>query len=301
MSIQNCSDNIRKASEFVKEADYIIIGAGSGLSASGGLNYGDSKLFKKWFPELFSMGLETIGDACSTYWNVNDSNRRAFWAYWANHIKKIRYDAPAGRAYLDLFDILKDRNYFIITTNVDSQFNKAGFNKDKMFTPQGNYGFFQCGKPCCDEVFNNEVMVNKMISNMDYDSFLVRNEDIPRCPKCGSYLAKNLRVDETFVEIPHMKKQKYYIDFINNSIDGKLVLLEIGVGFNTPSIIRWPFERIVSTHPNAKIIRMNMSNPEVPKEISDKSLSFNDDITEVISHLKKYFIREKLKNHNYKI
>jgi len=287
MSIQNYLNNIREASEFIKKSDFVIIGAGAGLSASGGLNYCDEKLFEKWFPKLYSLGIKNIGEACSIYWDVNDSNRRDFWAYWVTHIQKIRYDAPVGRAYLDLFDTVKDKNYFVKTTNVDSQFVKAGFNKDKIFAPQGNYGFFQCDKPCCDEIFDNEVMINKMISNMDNDKFLVRNEDIPRCSKCGSYLSKNLRVDETFVETPHMKNQKEYIDFINNSTKGNLVLLELGVGFNTPSIIRWPFERIVKEHPNANLIRINRGYSEIPIEISDKSLSFDDDITEVIKHLKK--------------
>ncbi len=282
MSIQNYSDNIKKAAKVIKKADYIIIGAGAGLSASGGLNYGDSNLFEKWFPKLFNDGIGTIGDACSIYWDVSNSNRRAYWAYWANHIKKIRYDAPAGCAYLDLLHIVKDKKYFVITTNVDNQFIKAGFNKDKIFSPQGNYGLFQCDKPCCDEVFDNEIMIDKMISNMDKDRYLVREEDIPRCPKCSSYLSKNLRVDDTFVESPHMKKRKDYVDFINNSTGGKLILLELGVGFNTPSIIRWPFEKIVNEHPDANLIRINMSYDEVPNEISGKSLRFSDDITGVI-------------------
>lgn len=288
MNTQNYLDNIKAASELIKEAEYIIIGAGAGLSASAGLNYGDSKLFKKWFPELEKSGLKTIGDAISTYWQANDNNRTAFWAYWANHIKMIRYDSPAGKVYLDLLDMMKYKNYFIITTNVDSQFNKAGFDEQRMFTPQGNYGLFQCDKPCCQELFDNEEMVKKMVDNMDEEKFLVREEDIPRCPHCGAYLAKNLRVDNTFVEAPHMEKHKNYVDFINQSVQGKLLLLELGIGFNTPSIIRWPFEGIAKEHPSAKLIRINMNYPEVPKEIENKSLSFSQDITETIEAIKKY-------------
>ena len=288
MSIQNYLDNIAKTSKLIKTADYIIIGAGAGLSASCGLNYGDSKIFKQWFPKLFSEGVETVGDALSIYWNVDDANRREFWAYWANHIQKIRYDSPAGKVYLELLDIVKGKNYFVITTNVDSQFNKAGFDEAKLFTPQGNYGLFQCEKPCSDEVYDNTAMINNMITNMDYDKFLVREEDIPRCPKCGSYLSKNLRVDDTFVDVPHMKKQKEYIDFINSSVKGKLLLLELGVGFNTPSIIRWPFEKMVNVHPNANLIRMNISYPEVPEEITEKSISFSNDITEVVCDIRRH-------------
>lgn len=284
--MQNYLDNIAKAAKLIKEADYILVGAGAGLSAAGGLNYGDSKLFKEWFPKLSELGIETIGEAISLYWNVDNSNRRSLWAYWSNHINKIRYEAPALKPYLDLYEIIKDKNYFIITTNVDEQFVKSGFDKEKVFAPQGNYALFQCDKPCSDELFNNKEFIDKMISNMNNDTFEIREEDIPLCPKCGSYLSKNLRVDNTFVEAPHMEKQKDYINYINNSIDGKLVLLELGVGFNTPAIIRWPFEKITIKHPNALLVRMNMQYPDVPKEISQNSLSLNKDILKSISDIK---------------
>lgn len=285
-SMQNYLDNITKAAELIKSADYILIGAGAGLSAAGGLNYGDSKLFNKWFPKLSELGIETIGEAISLYWQVDNSNRINFWGYWVNHINKIRYGAPALKPYLELFDIVKGKNHFIITTNVDGQFVKAGFNKEKIFAPQGDYGLFQCDIPCSDELYDNKIFIDKMISNMNNDEFVVQAADIPRCPKCGSYLSKNLRVDDTFVESPHLKKQKDYIDFINNSTDGKLVLLELGVGFNTPVIIRWPFEKITSNHPNASLIRMNMEYPESPEEIACKCLSFNSDITEVLTDIR---------------
>lgn len=287
MSTQSYSDNIIKAAELIQEADYILIGAGAGLSASAGLNYHDAKLFKEWFPGLSQLGVKTIGEAISLYWEVDDLNRRSFWAYWANHIQKIRYDAPALQPYLELFDIVKDKNYFIITTNVDGQFIKEGFRTDKIFTPQGDYGLFQCDKPCTDQVFDNRVMIEKMISNMHKDDFLILEADIPRCPICGSYLAKNLRVDDTFVETPHMKKQRDYLDFVNLSATGKLVLLELGVGFNTPGIIRWPFEQITANFPSASLIRINMDHAKTPEKITAKCLVFDCDILETITEIKK--------------
>lgn len=283
--MQSYSDNIIKAIDQIRDADYILIGAGAGLSASGGLNYSDTKLFKEWFPRLSQLGVRTIGEAISIFWNVNDSNRRAFWAYWANHIQKIRYDAPALQPYLDLLDIVKDKNYFIITTNVDGQFIKAGFSKDKIFAPQGDYGLFQCDKPCSDEVFYNHIMIDKMVSNMDNDDFRIREVDIPHCPICGSYLAKNLRIDDTFVEASHMKMQEDYLEFVNQSEDGKLVLLELGVGFNTPGIIRWPFEQVTSEHHSATLIRINMDHSKIPEKITSKCLAFNSDIAEVITEM----------------
>lgn len=290
MNTQNYLNNINKAAKLINEADYILLGAGAGLSAAGGLNYGDSKLFKKWFPKLSERGIETIGEAISTYWNVDDSNRRSFWAYWANHINNIRYESPTLKPYLDLYNVLRSKNHFIITTNVDGQFIKAGFDKENIFAPQGDYGLFQCDKPCSDELYNNKPFIYKMIANMDVDTFTIREEDVPYCPRCGSYMAKNLRVDETFVETSHMIKQKDYMDFVNGSTDGKLVLIELGVGFNTPGIIRWPFERIVASHANAVLIRMNMEYPEVPEKIEDNSLCFDKDIAKVISDLRDLLI-----------
>ncbi|WP_242972925.1 SIR2 family NAD-dependent protein deacylase [Anaeromicrobium sediminis] len=286
MSMPDYLENITKAVKFIKEADYILVGAGAGLSASGGLNYGDSKLFKEWFPKLSELGINTIAEAISLYWSADDLNRRNFWAYWSNHINKIRYEVPALKPYLYLFEVLKSKNHFIITTNVDGQFIKAGFNKEKIFAPQGDYGLFQCEKPCCYELFHNRIFIDKMISNMNNDEFAVQEDDIPHCPKCGSYMTKNLRVDNTFVEAPHMKNQNDYIDFVNNSMNGKLVLIELGVGFNTPVIIRWPFERITSRHPNAVLIRINMDYPEVPQEISSKSLCISNNILKVINDIK---------------
>lgn len=286
MNMQNYSDAITKAAKLINEADYILVGAGAGLSAAGGLNYSDSKLFRKWFSKLSELGIETIGEAISFYWKADASNRRSFWAYWANHINNIRYETPVLKPYLDLYEILKGKSYFIITTNVDGQFVKAGFDKEKIFAPQGDYGLFQCDKPCCDELYNNKAIIDKMIANMDKDKFQVQEENIPRCPKCGSYMVKNLRVDDTFVEAPHMIKQEDYMDFVNNSMNGNLLLLELGVGFNTPGIIRWPFERIVSEHPDAVLMRMNMEYPEVPDTIRLKSLCFDTDIVKVISDLR---------------
>lgn len=207
-------------------------------------------------------------------------------AYWASHIKNIRYNIPATKPYSDLFDSIKDKNYFIITTNVDGQFEKAGFSKDIIFAPQGDYGLFQCEKPCCDEVFDNKDMIDKMVSNIDYESFIIRSEDIPICHKCGGYMSRNLRVDNTFVETPHLLKQKDYVKFINNSSKEKLVLIELGVGFNTPSIIRWPFDGITAKYPNTSLIRVNMDYPEIPKEIISKGLSFDNDISKVISDIR---------------
>ncbi len=278
MNTQTYSNSIIKTTELLKNADYILIGAGAGLSASGGLDYTDPVLFEKWFPELKKRGISTIMGAISTYWSADDNNRTSFWAYWATHIQKIRYDSAAADVYLDLLELVEDKKHFVITTNADGQFTKAGFNRKFIYAPQGDYRLFQCKRPCSNAVYDNQEMIQAMISNMDRVNFQVRKSDIPHCPICGADLERNLRADDTFVEAPHMVKRKAYMDFLNASMSGNLVLLELGVGFNTPVIIRWPFEEIAVKHPNATLIRMNKHHPEVSKKAETRTISLNTDI-----------------------
>lgn len=270
-------DKIEDAQEWLSQADRILIGAGSGLSASGGINYADKELAKKWFPRYYGMGLHTILDIQSVFWNISDENVLAYWGYWANHIQNIRYSSPVLKPYLDLFKLLEEKEYYICSTNVDGQFEKAGFPKEQIYAPQGDYALFQCSKPCTQDVYKNEEMVKTMLGHMD-DSLEIRKEDIPRCPKCGRLLIPNLRKDYTFVEKPHLVNQQAYMDFINKSQKQNLVLLELGVGYNTPGIIRYPFEQITYKNKNAKLIRINLTCAAVPTEIESRSIGIEDDI-----------------------
>lgn len=278
MNMPTYLEQVKRVTDLFDEADYILIGAGSGLSAAAGLNYTDPELFKNWFPVLARRGIQTIWDAVKTYWHPDDENRRAFWAYWANHIQKIRYDAPPGAVYLNLHKLVKEKKHFVITTNVDGQFAKAGFDSELVFGPQGDYACFQCEVPCKQVVHDNRVYIQQMLSHIDDEKFLISEADIPRCPNCGKYLERNLRIDQHFVEAPHLTKQNAYMDFINNSVAGKLILMELGVGFNTPVIIRWPFEKIILQHPHATLVRINLHDAQVAKEIEQKTICIAHDL-----------------------
>jgi len=279
------SARIDSAASALAESDHILIGAGAGLSAAAGLNYQDPRVFQDWYPQFAELGYRTIWDAITHHWRPNDTNRRQFWAFWATHIQRIRYDAGPSKLYLDLQRLVRDKSHFVIITNVDGQFKKAGFDLHCMFTPQGDYGKFQCAKPCRNILYDNLEMVQRMLANLDNSKLRVREEDIPRCPYCAGYLERNLRRDDHFVEEPHMEKQHDYADFVNCSTGGKLVLLELGVGFNTPSIIRWPFERITARHPHAALIRINLDDVRVPGEIAAKSIALQQDIAQVMQAL----------------
>jgi NAD-dependent SIR2 family protein deacetylase len=280
ISTQDYSARIDSAVSALAESDHILVGAGAGLSAAAGLNYQDSRVFRDWYPQFAGLGYRTIWDAITHHWSPDDANRRQFWAFWATHIQRIRYDAGPGKPYLDLHLLVKDKSHFVITTNVDGQFRKAGFDPHRMFTPQGDYGKFQCATPCRNILYDNFEMVQRMLENLDDSKRRVREEDIPRCPNCGDYLERNLRRDDHFVEEPYMEKQRDYADFVNRSTGGKLVLLELGAGFNTPSIIRWPFERITAQHPHAMLIRINLDDACVPGKIANRSIGFREDIAQ---------------------
>jgi NAD-dependent SIR2 family protein deacetylase len=284
-STQDYSARIDSAASALAESDYILIGAGAGLSAAAGLNYQDPRVFRDWYPQFAELGYRNIWDAITHHWSPDDANRKQFWAFWATHIQKIRYDAGPAKLYLDLHRLVRDKPHFVITTNVDGQFRKAGFDPHLMFTPQGDYGKFQCARPCRNILYDNLEMVQRMLANLDGSRLHVREEDIPRCPNCGGYLERNLRRDDHFVEAPHMEKQRDYADFFNRSTDGKLVLLELGVGFNTPAIIRWPFERITAQQPHATLIRINLEDARVPGEIAAKSIAIKQDIAQVMQAL----------------
>ena len=284
-SMQDCSARIDAATRDLAESDHILIGAGAGLSAAAGLNYQDAQLFDAWYPQFARLGYRNIWDAITHHWSPDNANRRQFWAFWATHIQRIRYDAGPGKAYLDLHRLVREKSHFVITTNVDGQFAKAGFDPNRLFTTQGDYAKFQCAKPCRNILYENFEMVQRMLANLDDSKLHAREEDIPHCPNCGEYLERNLRRDDHFVEEPWMEKRIDYADFVNHSTSGRLVLLELGVGFNTPSIIRWPFERITVKHPHATLIRINLDDARIPGEIATKSIGFQEDIVRVLQSL----------------
>lgn len=279
---------IKKIENVVKQledADAIVIGIGSGMTASGGINYGDSKLVKKWFPEYAKLGFEGIMEIQSVFWNISEENVLSYWGYWAKHINYIRYESEVLEPYRVLKNIIGDKNYFICTTNADGQTQKAGFDKKRIFAPQGNYDSFQCSIPCNDdEIFYNEEMIKEMLKSINNENKIAENT-IPRCPHCGNFLIPNLRCDEKFVEIPHMKNIKNYEDFIRKNANKNIVFLEMGVGYNTPGIIRYPFEKITYKFEKVKLIRINKGMAEVPKEISDKSISIDGDINTVLKEI----------------
>lgn len=268
---------ITKAKHLLANADAILIGAGAGLSTAAGLNYG-GKRFTDNFPDFIKKyGLTDMYSSAFYPFPTKEE----FWAYFSRHIKLNRFDAPVGKLYSDLLKLVKEKEHFVITTNADGLFFRAGFDKDKVFATQGDYAKFQCATPCHDTLYDNKEIINRMVS--EQKDFRIPTKLLPKCPRCGGDMETNLRKDNTFVEDDNWRAASdRYIAFLKQNIDKKLVMLELGIGFNTPVIIRWPFEQIAQAKENTMLIRVNMDNVESRYPQEERNLLIKGDIKEFI-------------------
>lgn len=276
MSIENYS----KVKNLIKEADAIIVGAGAGLSTSAGINYGIYK-FKENFPELYNKyGFTDFYS--SSFYNFKTEEER--WSYWTKHISYLCLDMGKTKVYQNLYKIIKDKNYFIITTNADNQFIKNSFDKDKIFEVQGSLTKLQCKYACHNKLYDDTSLIKQM-KKADKDC-KIPTDLIPYCPICKGKMEVNLRKDNYFVEDSWWNIQnKKYEDFIDKYKNKNLLLLELGVGYNTPGIIRFPFEELTYKYDNIKLIRVNLDYADIPLEIKDKSLSFNEDMGKFLENI----------------
>ncbi len=269
-----------KIKELIKDADAIIIGAGAGLSSSAGIDYSE-ETFKKNFPELVAAyGMSDM--YTSSFYHFKTEEER--WSYWAKHINYSFIAPPPLKTYKELLEILKDKNYFVITTNVDGQFAKSCFSHDKVFEVQGSYGKMQCSKGCHNKLYDDTALVKKMLKSKD--NLKVDGTLIPYCPVCGKKMEINIRKDAFFVEDDNWHQlSTNYENFIKDNIIKKLVLIELGVGFNTPGIIRFPFEKLAYTHDNITLIRINDKYTDMACELKNNAICIKDDCANAITNI----------------
>ena len=273
-------DNIRKLQQTLQKADAVIVGAGAGLSTSAGFTYSGERfqqhfadfIGKYGFTDMYTAGFYPF------------PTQEEFWAYWSRHIYFNRY-VPAPKPVFDnLLKLLNGKDYFVITTNVDHQFQKAGFDKQRLFYTQGDYGLFQCAKPCHQKTYDNEEWVKRMIAEqMD---MRIPTELVPRCPVCGKKMKVNLRSDETFVEDEgwHAASERY-TEFIRRHKDGRVLFLDLGSGGNTPVIFKIPFIRWTMQNPIAIYATVNLGEAFTVDQIADRSIVINADINDVLNSL----------------
>ena len=279
-STVNCSGRIDRLREALERADAVVIGAGAGLSASAGLTYSGGR-----FEESFGGFKEKYGirDMYSGGFYPFETMEE-YWAWWSRHIFVNRYQRAPKPVYDDLKTLIVEKDYFVLTTNVDHQFQLAGFEKKRLFYTQGDYGLFQCSQPCCRETWDNEEQVRQMLERQR--GMRVPTELIPRCPCCGKPLTINLRSDGGFVEDEgwHAAAGRY-AEFLRRHHGMRVLFLELGVGWNTPSIIKYPFWRMTMENPQAVYACVNYGQAVCPREIEGQSICIDGDVGEVLARL----------------
>ncbi|MBD5128373.1 MAG: Sir2 silent information regulator family NAD-dependent deacetylase [Ruminococcaceae bacterium] len=272
------SERLRSA---LDNAETVVIGAGAGLSAAAGYTYSGERFRdnfadfeeKYGFHDMYSGGFFPYKTA------------EEMWAFWSRNIMLNRFTKPPKSVYGDLFSLVKNKDYFVITTNVDHCFQKSGFDKERLFYTQGDYGLFQCSEPCCNETFDNEEIIRQMYERQS--DMKIPSELVPKCPHCGKPLTMNLRCDDTFVEDEGWHKAaERYSDFIRSRKHSRVLYLELGVGYNTPVIIKYPFWKLTAANPNAEYVCVNLGETGCPKEIAGQSILIDGDISKVLDELK---------------
>ena len=279
-STASFSRQIDRLQRALDEADTVVIGAGAGLSTAAGYTYAGAR-----FDELF-------GDFAARY-GFTDMYSGGFypydtleehWAFWSRYIMCNRYEPAPRPVYEQLFDLVQDRDYFVITTNVDHCFQRAGFDKHRLFYTQGDYGLFQCSKPCCQETFDNEETVRAMVA--EQRDLRIPSELVPHCPHCGAPMTMNLRCDDSFAEDEgwHRASERYQ-DFLHRHQGGRTLYLELGVGGNTPIIIKYPFWQMTAKNEQATYACINLGESVAPVEIDRQSVLIDADAGRVIDAL----------------
>ena len=274
------SGKIEQLREKIKNADAVLIGAGAGLSTSAGFIYSGDR-FKQYFSDFIEK---------YHFRNMYEGGFYPFdsleehWAYWSRYIYINRYmDAPKP-VYENLFKLVGNKDYFVLTTNVDHCFQKAGFAKERLFYTQGDYGLFQCQTPCKPYTYDNETQVKRMTE--EQKDMRIPTELIPKCPVCGKPMTMNLRADATFVQDEGWNIHAgYYEKFLNTHKKSKILFLELGVGYNTPGIIKYPFWQMTARNKNAEYICINKGETAVPNEIRARSIEIDADIYDVLNDL----------------
>ncbi len=281
-STESYSDKIKKLKKDIDSTDAILIGAGAGMSTSAGLTYSGER-FYRFFSDFHKK--YGINDIYSGGFYPYDTPQE-YWAWWSRHIYYNRYDIPAGKPYTDLLDLVKDKDYFVLTTNVDHQFQIAGFDKHRLFYTQGDYGLFQCSKPCCQKTYDNEDAVRKMVAAQR--DMRIPTELIPKCPVCGAPMTVNLRSDMTFVQDEGWYAAAgRYEDYLRRHENSHILLIELGVGMNTPVIIKYLFWQMTANNKDATYVCINRSEAYCPEDIADRSICIDADIGKTISDVLK--------------
>lgn len=277
---RNYSDEIDRLKKEIQTADCIIIGAGAGLSTAAGFTYSGERMKKYFFDFVEKYGFKDMYSGGFYPFPTLEEQ----WAYWSRYIYINRYMDVDNGTYKRLFELVKDKDYFVLTTNVDHQFQKAGFDKKRLFYTQGDYGLWQCSESCHQKTYDNEETVRAMFETQK--DMRVPSELVPHCPVCGKPMSMNLRADDTFVEDEgwHDAAERYN-NFIRTRNGQHILFMELGVGMNTPVIIKIPFMKMTAQNPKAVYACLNYGEVFAPDEIARQSILIDGDIHDILSEI----------------
>lgn len=291
-------ENIARLKQELETADTVVIGAGAGLSTSAGLTYSGERFEKYFFDFIERFGIpDMYSGGFYPYRSLEE-----FWAWWSRHIWVNRYEPIPKETYAELFRIVKDKDYFVLTTNVDHCFQRAGFDKHRLFYTQGDYGLWQCCRPCHVKTYDNEETVRQMLLSQGFvignnnslslpegvtPKMEVPSELVPRCPVCGRPMTTNLRSDGSFVEDEGWRQANdRYREFLRRHEGMKILYWEIGVGQNTPVIIKYPFWRMTAKNPQAVYACMSHGHAYAPREIEKRAICIEGDADAIMNQLR---------------
>lgn len=276
----SCSGQIERLKQALEMSDAVLIGAGAGLSASAGLTYSGER-FERYFSDFYQRyGITDMYSGGFYPYNTLEE----YWAWWSRHVFYNRYvDAPIP-VYQELLSLVRNKDYFFLTTNVDHQFQRAGFDKQRLFYTQGDYGLWQCSKACHNKTYDNKDTIRQMVSQQR--DMKIPSDLIPHCPVCGAPMTMNLRCDDTFVQDEGWYAARIrYSDFLQRHRHGKVLYLELGVGNNTPAIIKYPFWKYSLENPDAVYACVNFGQAYAPREIAERSVCLDADIGRILSEM----------------
>ncbi len=279
--MRDCSAKLERLRTALRDAEAVVVGAGAGLSAAAGFTYSGER-FGRYFSDFAEK--YGIGDMYSGGF-YPFSTKEEFWAYWSRYILVNRYQDAPKPVYDELLALVADKDYFVITTNVDHCFQKEGFDKKRLFYTQGDYGLFQCSGPCCQETFDNEAAIREMAARQE--RMRIPPELLPRCPHCGRPMTMNLRCDDTFVQDDgwHAAAVRYE-NFLRTRAGQRVLFWELGVGYNTPGIIKYPFWQMTAGNPKAIYACINQGQAACPREIEGQAVCIDGDIGDAVRALR---------------
>lgn len=270
-------DQIPLLKQALDQADAVVVGAGAGLSAAAGLTY-DGPRFQQHFGDFIrAYGIRDMYSGGFYPFETLEES----WAWWSRQVLLNRYEKAPNPVYQWLLALIRDKDYFVLTTNVDHQFQMAGFDKKRLFYTQGDYGLFQCALPCQQETYDNEELIRRMVK--EQRDRKIPTELIPRCPRCGRPMTMNLRCDGTFVQnAGWYAAARRYADFLRRHQGQRVLFLELGVGENTPAIIKYPFWRMTAQNPRAVYACVNQGQAYAPEELAGRALCIDGEIGQVL-------------------